>query len=53
LSSTASPKGYETIVNKINKLKQEIETLKSKLNNKDLVNSYINENYPESKYNFD
>lgn len=53
LSSTASPKGYETIVNKINKLKQEIETLKSKLNNKELVNSYINENYPESKYNFD
>lgn len=53
LSSTASPKGYDTIVNKINKLKQEIETLKSKLNNKELVNSYINENYPESKYNFD
>lgn len=53
LSSTASPKGYETIVNKINKLNQEIETLKSKLNNKELVNNYINENYPESKYNFD
>lgn len=53
LSSTAAPKGYDTIVNKINKLKEEIETLKSKLNNKDLVNNYINENYPESKYNFD
>lgn len=53
LSSTASQKGYDTIVNKINKLKDEIDTLKSKLNNKELVNNYINENYPESKYNFD
>jgi len=53
LSSTASQKGYDTIVNKINKLKNEIDTLKSKLNNKELVNNYINENYPESKYNFD
>lgn len=53
LSSTASPKGYDTILNKINKLKDEIKTLKSKLNNKDLVNNYINENYPDSKYNFD
>lgn len=53
LSPTASPKGYETIVKKIDKLKDEIETLKSKLNNKDLVNTYINENYTDSKYNFD
>lgn len=53
LSKAASPKGYDTIVNKINKLKDEIDTLKSKLNNKDLVNTYINENYTDSKYNFD
>lgn len=53
LSQTAAPKGYETIVKRIESITSELNNLKSKLNNKDLVNNYINENYPNPKYHFD
>lgn len=53
LSQTAAPKGYDTIVKRIEKIKTELNDLKTKLNNKDLVNTYINENYPNPKYHFD
>lgn len=32
-------------------IKQELESLKEKLNNSNLVNNYINSNYPSSQYN--
>lgn len=53
LSQTAAPKGYDTIVKRIETITSELSVLKTKLNNKDLVNNYINENYPNPKYHFD
>ena len=53
LSETTAPKGYNTIVSRITTVKQELETLKIKLNNKDLINDYINENYTNPQYHFD
>lgn len=53
LSETAAPKGYATIQKQIERAQAELETLKTKLNNKDLVNEYINENYQNSQYDLD
>jgi hypothetical protein len=53
ISQTAAPRGYDKISSTITDIEKELTSLKEKLNNKDLVNNYINENYPESKYNFD
>ena len=53
ISQTAAPRGYDKISSTITDIEKELTSLKEKLNNKDLVNNYINENYTESKYNFD
>jgi uncharacterized protein (UPF0335 family) len=53
ISQTAAPRGYDKISSTIADIEKELTSLKEKLNNKDLVNNYINENYTESKYHFD
>jgi hypothetical protein len=53
ISQTAAPRGYDKISSTITDIENELTSLKEKLNNKDLVNNYINENYTESKYHFD
>jgi uncharacterized protein (UPF0335 family) len=51
ISQTASPRGYDKIVSNIADTERQLKNLKDQLNNKDLVNSYINNNYPE--YHFE
>ena len=46
------PNPLGDVSKKISSVKTEIYNLKEKLNNKDLVNSYINQNYQNSQYNF-
>lgn len=50
---STTPKVYERVESSLLKINNEIEELKTKLNNKDLVNEYINGNYQNSQYNFD
>jgi DNA repair exonuclease SbcCD ATPase subunit len=52
LSSSSTPKVYEKIKKSISNIESELKTLKSKLNDSNLVNNYINHNYPNSQYNF-
>jgi chromosome segregation ATPase len=53
LSESSAPIVYKRTIDNIQSIKDKIDQLKSKLNNKDLVNNYINENYPNSQYNLD
>lgn len=53
LSETAAPSAYKRISQNISDLQKEITNLKNILNDKNLVNQYINSNYKDSKYNFD
>jgi hypothetical protein len=46
------PNPLGDVSKKISSVKTEIYNLKEKLNNKDLVNSYINQNYQNSQYTF-
>lgn len=52
LSSQSSPKVYERVQKSISDIENEINELKKKLTDKNLVNDYINENYPNPKYHF-
>ena len=53
IEETSAPSSaYEKIVNTISDLENEVKTLKEKLNDKELVNNYINESYQNSKYEF-
>lgn len=53
LSQTSSPKVYDRIQKSLLDIDNQINELKTKLTQKNLVNNYINENYPNPKYNFD
>lgn len=53
LSQTSSPKVYDRIQKSLLDIDNQINELKTKLTQKNLVNDYINENYPNPKYNFD
>jgi tetratricopeptide (TPR) repeat protein len=53
LSQISAPTVYNRTVKSIESITEKINVLKSKLNNKDIVNNYINENYPNPQYNFD
>jgi uncharacterized protein (UPF0335 family) len=53
ISKDAAPRGYDKITSTITDIEKELSLLKEKLNNKDLVNNYINDNYPNSQYHFD
>ena len=52
LQKTLPSNPLSDVSKKISSVKLEIYNLKEKLNNKDLVNSYINQNYQNSQYNF-
>jgi len=52
LQKTLPSNPLSDVSKKIASIKTEIATLKEKLNNKDLVNLYINQNYQNSQYNF-
>lgn len=52
LQKTLPSNPLSDVSKKISSVKAEIYNLKEKLNNKDLVNSYINQNYQNSQYNF-
>jgi hypothetical protein len=53
ISETAAPSAYKRISQNISDLQKEISSLKNILNDKNLVNEYINNNYKDSKYHFD
>jgi uncharacterized protein (UPF0335 family) len=53
ISKDAAPRGYDKITSTITDIEKELTSLKEKLNNKDLVNNYMNDNYPNSQYHFD
>jgi DNA repair exonuclease SbcCD ATPase subunit len=53
LSQSSSPKVYDRIQKSLLEIDDQINELKQKLNDKNLVNNYINENYPNPQYNFD
>ncbi len=53
LSISSTPKVYDKIQKTISNVESELESLKSKLNDTNLVNNYINHNYTNSQYNFD
>jgi hypothetical protein len=52
LQETSPSSPLSDVSKKITSIKSEIANLKEKLNNKDLVNLYINQNYQNSQYNF-
>ena len=53
ISESAAPSAYKRISKNITDLEKEIVNLKTILNDNQLVNSYINSNYTETKYKFD
>lgn len=53
ISQTATPSAYKRISKNISDLQKDIANLKFILNDKELINKYINDNYKDSKYNFD
>lgn len=50
ISQTTSPIGYNKISSTINDTERQLKSLKDQLNNTDLVNNYINNNYPEYQF---
>ena len=52
LQNTLPSNPQSDVSKKISSIKSEIANLKEKLNDKDLVNLYINQNYQNSQYNF-
>lgn len=53
LSSSTTPKVYDKVQKSISNVESELNTLKSKLNDSNSVNNFINHNYQNSQYNFD
>ena len=53
ISEDISSKGYITVSEKISKITKEIQEYRSKLNDKNLINDYINKNYPDPKIHLD
>jgi hypothetical protein len=51
INKETSPSVYNTLSKRHDIILKEYESLKSKLNEKDVVNSYINKNYVDSKHN--
>ena len=53
ISETSAPSAYKRISQNIFDLQKEITSLKNILNDKNLINQYINNNYKDSQYKFD
>jgi predicted nucleic acid-binding Zn-ribbon protein len=53
ISETSAPSAYKRISQNIFDLQKEITSLKHILNDKNLINQYINNNYKDSQYKFD
>jgi hypothetical protein len=53
ISETSAPSAYKRISQNISDLQKEISSLKNILNDKNLINQYINNNYKDSQYHFD
>jgi hypothetical protein len=53
ISETSAPSAYTRISQNIADLQKEITSLKNILNDKTLINQYINNNYKDSQYKFD
>jgi len=53
ISETSAPSAYRRISQNIADLQKEITSLKNILNDKTLINQYINNNYKDSQYKFD
>ena len=53
ISETSAPSAYKRISQNISELQKEISSLKNILNDKNLINQYINNNYKDSQYHFD
>jgi predicted nucleic acid-binding Zn-ribbon protein len=53
ISENSAPSAYKRISQNISDLQKEISSLKAILNDKTLINQYINSNYKDSQYQFD
>jgi hypothetical protein len=53
ISETSAPSAYKRISQNIFDLQKQITSLKNILNDKNLINQYINNNYKDSQYKFD